>query len=395
MIKSKRRFFITGSFVVAMLFVFLFAAKGAIAKTGEADSQTKTKAVEAYGKLPLLFIANNGQTDKSVRFYERGSGHATFFTEEGVYISLNRAKEKEAVEQDVKGKRGIPSSEKSRPLNYESSLVKLIPLHANPSPQIIAEAPQEGKVNYFTGNDPRKWKTNIPTYGAVVYKDLYKGIDMKFYGNNRQLEYDIIVSPGADPSQVKLSYEGIKGLKATENGDLEISLKEGSIIQRSPHIYQEIGGRKVEVAGRFKIENSTTFSYGFEVASYNKDYPLIIDPVVVYSTYLGGGGSDYGNGIAVDGSGNAYVTGYTDSTDFPTMNPIQGALAGGYGNAFVTKINAAGNALVYSTYLGGSGGDYGNGIAVDGSGNAYVTGYTVSTDFPTQEPDSGGIGRRL
>ncbi len=129
----------------------------------------------------------------------------------------------------------------------------------------------------------------------MVYKDLYKGIDLKFYGNNRQLEYDIIVRPGADPSQVKLSYEGIQGLKVTEAGDLEISLKEGSIIQKRPHIYQEIAGRKVEVAGRFKVEsdktelnNSTTFSYGFEIASYNKDYPLIIDPVLVYSTYLGG-----------------------------------------------------------------------------------------------------------
>jgi len=377
------------SFVLAMLFVFLFMAKGAIAKTGGAVSETKSKATEAYGKLPLSFIQNNGQTDKSVRFYERGAGHATFFTEEGVYLNLVRSQKRDKFSADKK--------------TIKSDIVKLSPLNANPSPRIIAEGPQAGKVNYFTGNDTKKWKTNIPTYGAVVYKDLYQGIDIKFYGNNRQLEYDIIVSPGADPSKVKLAYEGIQGLRTTEKGDLEISLKEGSIIQKRPFIYQEIGGRQVEVAGSFKVEgkqikndlsttrplnHSTAYSYGFEIASYNKDFPLIIDPVLVYSSYLGGSSSDAGYVIAVDSSGNAYVTGDTYSTDFPTQAPIQGAKAGeaGYTDAFVAKINAAGDALVYSTYLGGSDNELGSGIAVDGSGNVYVTGDTYSTDFPTQAP---------
>ncbi len=162
---------------------------------------------------------------------------------------------------------------------------------------------------------------------------------MRFYGNNSEMEYDIIVKPGADPSMVKLSYEGIEGLRVTEEGDLEITLRHGKLIQKRPYINQEIDGKKVEVDGSFKIEPQK-FTYSFQIASYNKSYPLIIDPVLVYSTYLGGSSLDYGFGIAVDSSGNAYVTGYTYSTNFPTQNPIQGSNAGG-GDAFVAKIGEA------------------------------------------------------
>src|SRR3989338_5366351 len=292
---------------------------------------------------------------------------------------------------------GVSSDNDAQP-----AIIKLKPIGANKDPEIIAENKQEGKVNYFIGNDPNKWKTNIPTYQAVVYKEIYKNIDMKFYGNNQQMEYDIIVKPGADPKMVKFSYEGVEGLKVTQEGDLEITLHSSSplvgegngegakLIQKKPYIYQEIDGKRVEVDGEFKILNLTPdprslnpiFSYGFQVASYNKSYPLVMDPVLAYSTYLGGRYGDNGYGIAVDTSGNAYITGWTSSADFPTASPIQGSYAGG-GDAFVTKINSSGTALVYSTYLGGSGGDWGNDIAVDTSGNAYITGGTVSTNFPT------------
>lgn len=335
------------------------------------DASAKLAVQEAYGKLPLYFIQNEGQVDGKVKFYEKGNGHATFFTKDGVSLSLAKGSKAESI--------------------------KLIPYGANKSPEIHAEEMLAGKVNYFIGNDAGKWKTNIQTYKAVVYKELYKGIDMKFYGNNTQLEYDVIVKPGADLSKILLTYEGIEGLEVAAQGELDVKLKEGHIIQRKPVVYQKIDGKRVEVEGKFKIKNlksgminAKQFAYGFEVASYNKNYDLVIDPVLVYSTYLGGSGGDIGYSVATDSVGDTYITGETMSTDFPTAYPISGSLISGR-DIFVTKINAAGTGFVYSTYLGGSGNDSGFGIAVDSSRNVYVTGETGSVDFPTAAPIQGNL----
>ena len=365
----------------------------------EQDKAAKAKIHESYGKLPLYFITNEGQVDKKVKFYEKGGGHTTFFTEEGVYLSLNKTQKSEAKNQDSENNgQGTETSNSSlKDSTATTENIKLSFLNANKEPKIIAERQQEGRVNYLIGNDPKKWRTNIPTYQAVVYKEIYNGIDMKFYGSNSQMEYDIIVKPGADPSKIKFSYEGIKELKVAENGDLEISLNSNAdgakLIQKKPYVYQEINGKRIEVKGSFVISPSPLagegrgegkYSYAFQLASYNPNHPLIIDPILIYSTYLGGSSADYGYGIAVDSSGNAYVTGYTSSANFPTTTgAYDTAYNGGNYDAFVTKLNAAGTALVYSTYLGGSGNDYSYGIAVDSSDNAYVTGYTYSTNFPT------------
>lgn len=384
----------------------------------EVPESQKAQVQETYGKLPLYFTKNDGQMDKRVQFYEKGSGHSTFFTREGVYMSFLGETPRLSGEEPKVGwatptatkSKVLSSDQKSTKPTPQSETIKLIPLNANKTPEIFAEGLQEGKVNYFVGNDSKKWKTNIATYKAVVYKELYKDIDMKFYGNNSQLEYDIVVKPGADPSKVKLSYEGIKGLKVTENGELEISLKEGKLLQKKPYVYQEIAGKRIEVEGRFKILYSpkishSQFAYGFEVAPYNKSLPLIIDPVLVYSTYLGGSGYDPSSGVAIDIFGDVYITGYTTSIDFPvTGGAYQTALAGLRGrwdyhsDVFVTKLNANGTALIYSTYLGGSRSDQALGIAVDASGNAYLTGGTVSLDFPTtsgafQATPSGPLGQ--
>jgi hypothetical protein len=347
----------------------------------EGKNINRSKIEDVYGKIPLYFIQNNGQLNDTVKFYERGNGRSTFFTNEGVYLLLT--KENDSKVQRFNGSK-IKSVETSIK-DHEPQLIKLSPLDSNKSPEIVAEELQDGKVNYLIGDDHKKWQTDIPTYRAIAYKEVYDGIDIKFYGNNRQMEYDIIVKPGFNPSMVRLSYEGIEGLSINDKGDLEIKLKDGKIIQEKPYIYQEINGRKVEIDGQFKIlDISSIHSYGFEIASYNKDYPLIVDPVLVYSTYIGGTNNDGGLSMAVDTSGNAYITGETTSTNFPTTSPYQSSNAGGT-DAFVTKIDSSGS-LVYSTYLGGSGNDSGDSIAVDSSGNAYVAGETTSTNFPTASP---------
>ena len=333
---------------IALAFFGGTASAMTIPETGKAK-ETAVKA--AYMKLPLSFVKNEGQKDKSVLFYERSGGHATAFTKEGAALYLG-----------------------------SSEAVILTPLTTSPF-AVEATDKKEGKVNYFTGNDPSKWKTNIPTYGAILYKSIYPGIDMKFYGTNSQLEYDLIVSPEADPSKIRLSYKGIKKLSVTASGELEIALTEGSLYQKKPRVYQTINGKKVEIEGKFLIADATT--YGFTLGAYDKRYPLVIDPILVYSTYLGGNSMDIGVGIAVDSSGCAYVTVQTGSTDFPTQVAYQGSRKGSP-DAFVTKLSADGASLVYSTYLGGDSEDYAYAIAVDSSGHAYVTGETSSGDFPTQ-----------
>ncbi|MBI1910900.1 MAG: SBBP repeat-containing protein [Deltaproteobacteria bacterium] len=329
-----------------------------------------------FGKLPLYFIKNAGQLEKKVRYFEKGSGHATYFTNDGVYLNLTRR-----VAQD-RSKPFIEKALEDERFDAKSELVKLSLPGSNKNSKITATDELEGKVNYFVGKDRSKWRTSVPTYGGILYKEVYQGIDIKYYGNNTQLEYDVIVKPGADYRNVKFAYEGIKGLRVLENGDMEITLKEGTIHQKKPYIYQEIDGQRKEIDGKFKVlSNKGKFAYGFDVASYDKKRELVIDPYLVYSTYLGGSSGDWGQGIAVDTAGSAYVTGYTRSADFPVAAALQGAIAD-FQDAFVMKISPSGT-LVYSTYLGGSATDQGNGIAVDSAGNAYITGQTSSTDFPT------------
>jgi len=343
----------------------------------QADDATKQKLLKMYSEIPLYFIENDGLMGENVRFYERGRGHATFFTNEEVYFSFY-----DAPQPLIPGQ-----SERST----KASWIRLTMLGASNDSKITGEGSLKGKINNLMGNNPKKWKTHIPAFQAVRYTEVYPGIDIKFYGNNHELEYDIIVKPGADPAQVQFSYEGIDSLKATDEGGLEIGLREGKLFQSKPFIYQMINGKQVEVSGKFKLDHtqpiradSQKHVYGFEVASYDKGYPLVIDPTLAYATYLGGSDLDFGYKITVDSSGNAYITGYTYSFDFPTIpGVIRPFYNGGVYDAFVTKLDTTGSNLIYSTYLGGSGDDYGQDITLDASGNTYVTGYTDSANFPT------------
>jgi hypothetical protein len=266
-------------------------------------------------------------------------------------------------------------------------------LHANPAAKVTGTDELPGTSSYFIGNDPKKWRSNVPTYAKVKYEGIYSGIDLVYYGNQRQLEYDFVVAPGADPSRIRFKFRGAGTLRIDDRGDLLLEAEGDEIRLQKPQVYQETSGTRKAVEGHYRMAGANTIS--FRVADYDRSRPLIIDPVLVYSTYLGGTSTDIGIGIAVDSSGNAYLTGETTSTNFPTVNALQSSCGGGCANgsnAFVAKINASGSALIYSTYLGGSVGDQGVGVAVDSSDNAYVTGYTQSSDFPTVNALQSSIG---
>ena len=305
-------------------------------------------ASNTYGKLPLSFEPNQGQTDARVEFLARASGYTLFVTaEEAVFAGC------------------------------DGSVERMKLLGANPKPRLDPLDKQPGISNYFIGNDPSKWRANIPNYGRVALRGVYPGIDLVFYGNERQLEYDWVIAPGANPKRIHVQWEGPSQVTKNASGDLVLS---AALVQHKPVVLQE--GKQIE--GGYVVHGREV---AFDLATYDAKKPLVIDPVLVYSTYLGGSGQDEGYGIALDASGSVYVTRVTYSVNFPTT-PAQGSfgLGGIIGDAFVTKINAAGSAVLYSTYLGGFSKDSGTGITVDAAGNAYVTGYTGSTNFPTVNP---------
>jgi hypothetical protein len=372
------------------------------------DLSRRAPALAAdYGKLPLSFEANQGQTDPQVKFLSRGNGYALFLTDQAAVLSLTKVDPAPKVGAPFKPSVGLSGKQPvPRPNQTRTDIVRMELAGSRPHLRVEGTNQLPGTANYFLGNDPSKWHSSVPTYAKVKYASVYPGVDLLYYGNQRQLEYDFVVGPGADPSQVKLHFAGAERLKLTPDGDLRVAAKNGEIVFHKPVVYQRKGGQpgggervnesasqREPVEGRFVLLAGKTV--GFRVGSYDKGRELVIDPTLTYLTYLGGSGyqgccGDSANGIAVDSAGNAYVTGITASADFPVVNAYQQKVKvspnRSPGNAFVTKLNPTGTALMYSTYLGGSGDywyrDSGRGIAVDGSGHAYVTGYTGSTDFP-------------
>jgi hypothetical protein len=325
----------------------------------------------AYGQIPLSFEPNEGQTDPAVQFLSRGSGYTLFLTSQEAVLSLSRPMTP-----------APPAGRAEAQSPPPEDVLRLQLVGANPSPQVAGLDPLPGTTNYFIGNDPSKWRTTVRTYGKVEYQDVYPGIDLVYYGNQQQLEYDFVVTPGVNPGVIRLSFQGSQDLTLDSQGNLVLHASGGDVVEHAPVVYQEEAGGRQAVAGKYVLMGED--QVGFEVGSYDTSQPLVLDPVLSYSTYLGGSVNDLGYGIAVDASGNAYMTGYTDSLNFPTTSgALQGTYGGGAQDVFVAKLNSAGTALLYSTYLGGSSYDYGFGIAVDLSGDAYVTGATRSSNFPT------------
>ena len=361
-----------------------------VARAVTPDPAAHAQVRKRYGNLPLSFEANHGQSDSTVKFLSRGSGYSLFLTSNEAVLVLSQSEADESRTASRVNRTAV------RARHRKSAVVRMTLVNANPQSQAAGHDALPGKSNYFIGNDPAKWRTNIPTYAKVKYEGVYPGVDLVYYGNHGQLEYDFVVAPGADPRLVTLAFEGAREVHIDARGELVLGVEGGEVRQHKPVVYQEVAGVKQEVAGRYVMNGKR--QVGFRVADYDASLPLIIDPVLVYSTYLGGSSFDDPLGIAVDGAGSAHVTGLTTSTDFPTTaGTVQPTHAGGSYDAFVTKLDATGSVRLYSTYLGGSGNfDHGKGIAVDAAGSAYVTGLTNSTNFPTtagavQTTNAGGV----
>jgi hypothetical protein len=387
---------------------------------------------QAYGQLPISFEANVGQSASQVQYLARGSGYALFLTADSAVLSLTQPT--------------AASADGSTPPSAAGIVLAMKLVGADPLARVAGQDPQAGTSNYLIGNDPSQWRTNIANYGQVAYQDVYPGVNLVYHGNQQQLEYDFDVAPGADPNSIRFVVQGADSVGLDDQGNLVLHTANGDALEHAPVLYQTVGGVRQSVGGNFVLLGQD--QVGFQVGAYDASLPLTIDPTlgyssligadrgygivvdsagntyitgqkappalpstpgafqsafggvvdayvtklnatgtaVLYTTYLGGSGVDRGTAIAVDSAGNAYVTGFTDSLNFPTTaGAVQSTHGSDSGNrdAFVAKLNATGTALAYGTYLGGNKYDEGLGIAVDGSGNAYVTGDTQSTDFRT------------
>ena len=289
---------------------------------------TSERALETYGRIPLSFEANRGQADDSVNFLARGAGYTLFLkpAEATFILSRQQAAPSSKFHTSKQSVGDAPINSGGEETPNASAVLRMKLVGADPS--AAAEGVEElaGKVNYLIGDDPSRWRTDVPTFGRVRYAEVYKGVDLVYYGNQRQLEYDFLVAPGADPRVVSLSFEGADKIGLDASGDLLLTLGEAIVRQPKPFVYQEVAGARRAVEGGYEI--GADGRVRFALGAYDRGLPLVIDPTLVYSTYLGGSGGDQGWGVAVDSAGNAYLAGFTTSTNFPTANAVQAANGG-------------------------------------------------------------------
>ncbi len=353
---------------------------------GEAPRTSRTSPRflhDQYGKLPLSFEAHPGQAGDTAQFLARGLGYTVSLYPDRAIFALQQTKP--TSDSAAATQAAHPSSPAP-----EMTMVLMQLAGANKYATAMPEGQQITKTNYFIGSDATRWRTDIPNYGRIRYRSVYPGTDLVYYGNRRRLEHDFIVAPHADPNQIALSFDGSRDFRIDrQTSDLILTFGDGieagqvELRLLKPIAYQNIGGHRTEVSARYK--QLAGHQIGFTLGTYNHAHSLVIDPILTYSTYLGGSGGDEEFGIAVDTSGNAYIVGASSSSDFPvTAGAIQtqSKEPSGSSTVVVSKLNAAGTALVYSTYLGGTSQDVGYAIALDSFRNAYVTGITYSTDFP-------------
>jgi len=362
--------------------------RSAVSSRQPSSNSTLTPATRAhlqahYAALPLAFEANQGQADPQVKYIARGNGYKLLLTSSKAIMSLpgrNRYSEvREVMMHKRRGAAGVKAmmkkqSAKGRQASPMASL-QMNFLGANQHSQLVADDLQSGKVNYFLGNDPSKWHSNVPLYGRVSYRNIYPGIDLAFHGASHQLEFDYVVSAGADAAAIALDFQGAENVQTDDAGNLVLATSAGPVQVNKPVAYQSKNGAREFVDASFVLNAKNQVS--FALGSYDHNRELVIDPTVTYSTYFGGSGADYGIAIAVDASGNSYVAGATDSSAIPGWNS---ATNNASFDVFVTKIDFNGN-LMFTTEFGGSLDEFPGGIAVDSQG-IYVSGTTASSNFP-------------
>src|SRR5579863_629776 len=352
------------------------------AKTAANSANRDSKWDEAYGKLPLSFQENLGQTDPQVRFISSGSGYQLFLPAQDAVLEMRSPRKGFSSPLDRAAK--LRAHIRARAAQ-KTSVVRLHLQRTNPGTEITGLEKLPGRTDYFIGSDPKDWRTGVPSYSRVKYHEIYPGVDLIFYGNQRRLEYDFVVAPGASPKAIAFDVEGARKLHVNAHGDLVVSVPAGEVELQRPLAYQEVAGERRNVEAAYAL--SANHRVAFTFAAYDSSKPLIVDPVLNYSTYLGGSGDDAGFAIAVDALGDAFVAGETISTDFPTKTgDFQQAPqpSNTVGAVFVTELNPTGTGELYSSYLIGSdaGGEEAFGIALDATGDIFVTGQTFSTGFP-------------
>jgi len=359
-----KKSFLKKSVVIGLIILFVGASflpticgdKNVIEK----NLVNKEKLIHKFGYESVFFTENVGQFPEEVLYQVKTSEATVYLCQDEIVTVFSRATEKEFE------------------IEIQSIVTKFVGANDNVKIEGLGILPNIN--NYYIGNDPNNWYTEVPNYKAVLFKNLYSGIDLKFYSNKNTLKYDFIVSPEADPSDIKISYEGIDDLILTADGNIKIKTKLCQIIEEKPFIYQKINGVLNKIDGQYEIIDNYDFCFKLN-ERFNPSIPLVIDPTLLYSTYLGGNNYEIGEEISADSSGYVYVVGDTDSTNFPTQNPYQGTLAGTT-DAFITKMHPSTNTLIYSTYLGGSNFDYGSSIGIDSDGYASIAGTTYSNDLP-------------
>lgn len=290
-------------------------------------------------RIPLSFEENLGQAHDSVRFLSRGPGYALYLTPSDAVLAVA------AGQARTTPARARPARRKERP---RVDVLRMALVGANPSPEVAGLDTLPGRVNYFRGNDPARWRSGVRTYARVQYRNVYPGIDVVYHGSQQALEYDFVVAPGADPRAIARAFDHARRIELDGRGDLVLHLAHGAVRQPKPAVYQDIGGVRRPVDGRYVVDDRRV---GFQVAAYDRAHPLVIDPVLVYSTYVGGTDVTEGIAIAVDANGNTYVIGDSLALDFAAPGAVQPGLAGNY-DAVVFKLNATATTLLYATYSG-------------------------------------------